>query len=338
MLEDQSIPTPELEVHLVGQSPAFLEMLRLVKRVASTDATVVIEGETGTGKELVARAIHYLGARREMPFVAVNCGAFPDSLVENELFGHTRGAFTDARGDHPGLLQLAHRGTLLLDEVDSLPLKAQVVLLRFLQDRRFRPLGGTIEQQVDVRVIAASNSSLETAVRTGAFRSDLYYRLRLAALLLPPLRARTGDAELLAAHFIRECARRYAAPEKVLASRTVDWFRRYDWPGNIRELEYLIHREFLLGEGREIAVGPPDTLGALSRGPDPAASPEPLPSYRAARRRALELFDRGYLETVLARASGNVTQAAHLAGKERRALGKLIKRYGITPTSCDSGG
>jgi two-component system response regulator GlrR len=323
------------EVHLIGQSPLFLEVLRMVRRIAATDATALIEGETGTGKELVARAIHYQGARRDLPFIPVNCGALPESLVENELFGHKRGAFTDASVDCPGLLQLADRGTLFLDEVDTLPPKGQVVLLRFLQDHSYRPLGARAERHSDVRVIAATNRPLDKAVRAGDFRADLYYRLNLARVVLPPLRARQGDVDLLAQHFLRECALRYGAPERRVDPQTLNWFRSYDWPGNVRELENLIHREFLLSDGSEIRIAsreePPVRLPEATS--PTAGEGGAFPIYMTARARTLAEFDRVYLTQVLTRARGNVTLAAKIAGKERRALGKLIKRYCILPRS-----
>jgi DNA-binding NtrC family response regulator len=306
-----------------------------MRRIAQTDATVLIEGETGTGKELAARALHYLGARRQYPFVPVNCGAIPENLIENELFGHERGAYTDARAASQGMLRLAHRGTLFLDEIDSLPLRAQVVLLRFLQDKTFRALGSSTEAHADVRIIAASNANLEDLTRTRAFRADLYHRLRTLWLSLPPLRDRPGDAELLAAHFIRECAARYGVPEKCLHPTTRDWLRSYSWPGNVRELENLIHREFLLSDDGFITVAPPAC--EISAG-HPGAyllqrDGDPLQPYQNARTLALESFDRDYLSRLLVQTRGNVTHAARLAGKERRALGKLIKRYGIHPSS-----
>jgi len=326
---------PVLPPHatLLGESSAIRAVLDRIRRIARTDAAVLIEGETGTGKELAARAIHYLSARRDFPFVPVNCGALPEALVENELFGHERGAYTDARSEHPGMLRLANRGTLFLDEVDSLPLRAQVVLLRFLQDRKFRPLGARAEEHADVRIIAASNTPLETRIRDATFRADLYYRLRMMSLALPPLRERDGDAELLARHFVSDCSRLYRLPEKSLHPDTLSWMRAYPWPGNVRELENLIHREFLLSDDECVAAHPQETHAVC---PPPVAG-ESLPTYVCARLRAMEEFDRKYLSRLLAQTRGNITQAAKLAGKERRALGKLIKRYAIHPGAFRSG-
>jgi two-component system response regulator GlrR len=323
-------------VRLIGRSEAFLRAVAMVERVTRTDATVLIRGETGTGKEVVARYIHYGGSRRARPFIPVNCGALPDALIENELFGHSRGAFTDARGDQPGLVRLAEGGTLFLDEIDSLTLRAQGAMLRFLEDRRFRPLGCGQELNSNVRVIAACNRPIEELCARGAFRQDLYYRIKLIELALPPLRMRTGDAAMLAEHFILQCARRYSCARKRLHPGSLLQLDHYDWPGNVRELENLVHSEFLMTEGDEIELRlPPDARPA--RPTEPPRMPPPgmphdggsLPDYRLAKAEAVEKFDRAYLERVLAEAKGNVTSAARLAGKERRALGKLLKRYRI---------
>jgi DNA-binding NtrC family response regulator len=313
---------------LVGQSEQFLELLKMLERVARHGcAPVLLRGETGTGKELVARAIHYLGPRHEYPFVPINCGALPESLAENELFGHRTGAFTDAARESIGLVRLAHNGTLFLDEVDSLPARAQVALLRFLQDGSFRPLGSSREERANVRIIAASNSDLEEQVRVGRFRMDLYYRLNVLFLTIPPLRDRHGDVRLLAQHFMRQCANQYKLPARSLHEATADWFDRYAWPGNVRELENLVQREYLLSDGDQLHITAPTALAtapaaAVAVGPDASHM-----TYRAARTRLLEEFNRNYLCDLLHKTGGNVTQAAQLAGKERRALGKLLKRY-----------
>jgi two-component system response regulator GlrR len=323
----------KLGIPLVGESPTFLRLLQVVDRVARHgNGTVLIRGETGTGKELLARATHYLGPRSNFPFVPVNCGALPESLAENELFGHRSGAFTSAGHDSLGLVRLAHRGTLFLDEVDCLPLKAQIGLLRFLQDGRFRPLGGSREESADVRVIAACNGNLEDGVVAGRFRQDLYYRLNLLTLDVPPLRLRTGDASLLARYFLDESARRCGLSPRSLSESTARWFDQYCWPGNVRELENLLYRECLLSDESELRIVAPDrSLRQQAPQPDAPTADSGQIQYKLARSRALEEFDRAYLVRLLDQAQGNVTRAAALAGKERRALGKLLKRYRITP-------
>jgi transcriptional regulator with PAS, ATPase and Fis domain len=297
----------------------------------------LIEGETGTGKELAARAIHYVSARRTGPFVPVNCGAIPDSLLASELFGHRQGAFTDAKQASPGVLLLANGGTLFLDEVDALTPKAQVALLRFLQERRVRPLGGGIERSVDVRIVAASNRKLAALADSGEVRRDLYYRLNVLSVELPPLRARGDDVCLLAEEFLRGLAQRYERPVPRIAEQTRQWLRRQLWAGNVRELENLIEREFLLSDGEQ------DFFVRAARAPSEAPAedrvpPHPAPSsaaeavnYRSAKARALETFDRLFLTDLMQAARGNVTVAARAAGKERRDLRRLLRKYAIEP-------
>jgi len=315
---------------MIGQSRAFRESLALIARIARCDAPALIEGETGTGKELAARAIHYQSARSDRPFIPVNCGAIPDQLIENELFGHAQGAFTDARRDQPGLVAHARGGTLFLDEVDALTAKGQVTLLRFLQDNQYRPLGGRSEQVADVRIVAASNQPLLKLAESGGFRMDLLFRLKILNLELPPLRVRKGDAALLAAHFVERCAARFGQPVKSIEPETLDWFADYAWPGNVRELENLICREFLLGEGDRVALPPPAGARSERRStPDRRRPSLDDLDFQAAKALAIAEFEKRFLSEALARAGGNVTQAASLVGKERRTLGKLIKKHGL---------
>lgn len=309
---------------MIGQSPVFLEMLRCIEKMTRCEVPVLIEGETGTGKELVARAIHYGSARRESPFIPVNCGAIPDALIENELFGHKRGAYTDAQSDDPGLITHARHGTLFLDEVDALSPKAQVVLLRFLQDQLYRPLGGSQALSADVRVIVASNANLDKLAEQGLFRLDLLFRLKIMYLKLPPLRERHGDATMLADHFMQVCAQRFGCGDKQLHPDTLTWFDQYYWPGNIRELENLICREYLLEDGAIIRIKTPQ-FDAIERRPSALISMV----FREAKSHAIAEFEQCYLSEALAKAQGNVTKAAKLAGKERRAFGKLLKKYGL---------
>lgn len=311
-------------------------MFNMLARIARTDATVLVEGETGTGKELAARAIHYESARRSGPFIPVNCGAIPDALIESELFGHRRGAFTDAKDSSPGILRLAHTGSVFLDEVDALSAKAQVVLLRFLQNRCIRQVGDATERSVDVRVLTASNTPLSALVQRREFRQDLFYRLDVLHVELPPLRHRGADAQLLADHFLDELCSRYARPKLALDHESMEWLLGQTWPGNIRQLENLLEREVVLSEDRSLLrlsmVQQRNDAGASANA---AGGSNPW-NYRHAKACALEKFDRGFLETLLHFAQGNVSFAARLAGKERRDLGRLLRKYEIAPRTFRS--
>lgn len=306
-----------------------MEMARLILKIGECDAPVLIEGETGTGKELAARAIHYLGSRRDLPFIAVNCGAIPDSLVESELFGHHKGAFTDAKESRAGLITQAHGGTLFLDEIEALSHKGQVTLLRFLQDQQYRPLGSKTAEKADVRIITATNVDLEKLIKRGEFRQDLLFRLKILLLELPPLRERCGDVELLAQHFIRQFSAKYGKPAPALQPDTLSWMNRYAWPGNVRELENLIHREFLLADGQKISIKCKTSGSEQRKSLDRRLSQFVNRDFSAAKATAIEDFERKYLCNLLSLANGNVTLAAKMAGKERRALGKLLKKHGI---------
>ncbi len=305
---------------MIGQSDSVKALRPLIEKIALYDAPVLIEGETGTGKELAARAIHYRGSRRDRPFVPVNCGALPDSLIESELFGHRRGAFTDARRDQQGLVALAHSGTLFLDEVDALTSKAQVTLLRFLQDQQYRPLGGEREERTDARIIAASNTPLMGLVEEGRFRIDLLYRLKLMHVILPPLRDRKGDVPLLSEHFVRIGSARFGRPIRPVAAETLSWFEQYSWPGNVRELEHTIYHGLLLSDGATISIPPPPCLGG-------SVTTTALPTYRLAKEQAIAAFEHAYLARVINESRGNVSVAARIAGTERRHLGRLLKKH-----------
>jgi two-component system response regulator GlrR len=308
---------------LIGSSPEIQAVVRQIEKIGGSDASVLLQGETGSGKELAARAIHGCSPRAAGPFVAVNCGAVPDGLIETELFGHGKGAFTDAKEARPGVIAQAERGTLFLDETDTLSPRAQVALLRFLQDLRYRPVGTCTEIACDVRIIAASNQDLQALADDGRFRRDLLYRLNIFELWIPPLRSRPSDVEPLARHFIRSFSRTYGIAPKRLHPATLEWLRRHDWPGNVRELENWVHRELLLADGGEIRPGDRRASGT-------SGEPRKISSdLRTAKAQALAEFESGYLAAVLAEAHGNVTVAARLAGKERRAFGKLLKKYGI---------
>jgi transcriptional regulator with GAF, ATPase, and Fis domain len=315
---------------LIGESPAFLRATEHLTATAASDSPVLISGETGTGKELVAHAIHYLSERSPYPFVPVNCGALPDTLLENELFGHERGAFTDAHAKHEGLIAQAGNGTLFLDEVDTLSPKAQITLLRVLQDKRYRPVGGGREQGVNLRILAATNADLEKMVQAGTFRSDLYYRLCVFFVHLPPLRERREDILLLAYWFLKKHARN-SSTEGRLTSAALTALADYDWPGNIRELENAIIRGIHLTRTENIEAV---HLGLYrhTETPPPATRPAAtLGSFKLIKQQVIETFERDYLIRLLRAHGGNVSHAARTAEKERRDLGKLLKKYHLDP-------
>jgi DNA-binding NtrC family response regulator len=308
---------------LVGQSQSFLDSLVTLRRFAECDATVLVQGETGTGKELAARAIHQLSARKDGPFMPVCCGALPDTLIEAELFGHARGAFTDAREARPGLVEQAQGGTLFLDEVEALSPKAQAALLRFLESLEYRRVGGAKARKADVRVIAAGNEDLHRLARSGAFRSDLAYRLDVLSLTLPALRKRPGDVDVLAKHFLDQFTQTYKTGPLILNARSRDWMTEYGWPGNVRELENAVHKAVVTAREGTVSLLPD---GEGTQDTQDATLAE---DFCVAKARAVKAFERRYLEALMRAAKGNVTRAAEKAGKERRALGKLLKKHGI---------
>jgi DNA-binding NtrC family response regulator len=318
-------------LNLIGQSPAFLNALELIKALSQCEAPVLIEGETGTGKEMAARAIHYLGLRQDYPFIPVNCGTLSDTLLENELFGHERGAYTDAKEAQAGLVAQAHQGTLFLDEVESLYPKAQVALLRFLQTQEYRPLGSRSLKQADVRVIAASNEDLVALVKRGYFRQDLLFRLNVIPLFLPPLRERSGDIELLATHFLYQYSLKYRRSPQAFHPATLAWMKNYPWPGNVRELENFVHRALLLSKGPLILPLPTQRLPSIGSENNPQfeSSSDYRENFNEAKAQAISHFEKQYLQWLMAECHGNISLAAKRAGKERSALGKLLKKYQI---------
>lgn len=306
---------------LIGKSPAFLAETAKIPLVAKSDTSVLVLGETGTGKEVVGRAIHYLSPRAGGPFVPVNCGAIPVELIENELFGHEKGAFTGAGAARNGLIQEANGGTLFLDEVNTLPLLAQVKLLRFLQSKEFRPLGSTKALQGDVRIIAASNSNLEAEVAAGTMRQDLYYRLNVIPINLPPLRKRTSDIILLAHHFLAQYTAKLNIPAKAFSPEAERKLLLYSWPGNVRELEHVIERVVVLStneiiqEGQIILPGENNNVAQLS--------------FAEMKARVVSQFETDYIQNLLTAYRGNISQAAQAAQKERRTFFELIKKHKI---------
>ncbi len=304
---------------LVGESESFLQIIEKIPSVARSDATVLIAGDTGTGKENVARAIHYQSPRHAKPFVPINCGALPDQLIENELFGHVRGAYTGASSSEDGLLAEAQGGTLFLDEVDALIPSAQVKLLRFLQDHEYRPLGSPRSRTADVRIVAATSANLLKQVQMKQFRSDLYYRLHVITLHLPRLCERIEDIPLLANHFLRQ----HGHESLRFAPGCLKKFLAYDWPGNIRELEGIIQRGIIMTSSpilqpRDIEL--PSSCNGNESGDE---------SFRQAKTRAIEQFERNYLIEILSSHNGNVTRAAKSAGKERRSFQRLLRKHGL---------
>ena len=308
---------------LVGKSEQFLSSIEKIPSVARSDATVLIRGETGTGKEVVARTIHYQSPRHAKPFVPVNCGALPDHLVENELFGHARGAYTGATSSEKGLLAEAEGGSLFLDEVDSLSPSGQVKLLRFLQDREYRPLGSPKSRTADVRIIAASKADILERVQAHKFREDLYYRLNVVSLLLPRLRERIDDIPLLAEHFLNLHTRRNGRGPLRFAPGCLPKLMGYNWPGNIRELEGLIHRGVILTSSSILQPGD-IALPSPNQGQKPESG-----YFHQAKAQAIEQFERSYLVDLMTTHKGNVSRAAKSAGKERRSFQRLLGKYGL---------
>jgi DNA-binding NtrC family response regulator len=306
---------------LIGTSPVFLAELKKIPLMAKCDAGVLISGETGTGKELCARAIHYLSTRSRHPFIPVNCGAIPPELMENELFGHVAGAFTGATHSKPGLIEEAHQGTLLLDEIDCLSSSAQVKLLRFLQEKEYRQLGSTKVFQADVRVIAATNLDIAEAVNTGRIREDLYYRLDVIPLTLPALRERRDDIPLLADHFLRQYSRNLHKTLVAFDPPAMQKLLLHDWPGNVRELEYVVERAVLFCEDKTIKA---DHILF----PRLSAEP-PLETFKQAKAKVIDRFERSYIQSLLRVYNGNISRASQAARKNRRAFWQLMRKHHI---------
>jgi two-component system response regulator HydG len=305
----------------IGRSKSWLEVLRLAETVAPTDSTVLITGESGTGKEVIARYIHDLSARTDHAFLSINCGALPESLLESELFGHVKGSFTGAVKDKVGLFAAANNGTFFLDEIGETTPSTQVKLLRVLQQREVIPVGATEAQAVNTRVLAATNRDFEEEIKRGAFRADLFYRLNVIAVHLPPLRHRTEDIPLLAESFLARSAQaRHEAP-KVLGEETLDALMAYGWPGNVRELENALERAVILTQGDTIR---PDALPERVT----ARRAEPLVSERTPVTPTLEAIERAYIQWVLQNEGGNKSRAADMLGIDPSTLYRKLARYG----------
>lgn len=313
---------------LVGESEAFLTEIGKLPLIAKCDATVLLTGDTGTGKELCARAIHYLSSRASQSFLPVNCGAIPADLIENELFGHVSGAFTSAKTMQRGLIDEANGGTLFLDEVDCLPLMAQVKLLRFLQEKEYRPLGASKTSKADVRVIAATNINCESAVCEGKLRQDLYYRLNVIQLKLPALHDRREDIPLLAHHFLHRYALEFNKQVSGFSPDALQKLILYGWPGNVRELEHVIMRAIVLSTkpiicAAEIAISDSTTL--------------PFPeSFQEAKHRLVDQFEKTFIEGLLLSNHCNISRSAKAAQKNRRAFWELIRKHHISVQTLKS--
>ena len=318
---------------LVGRDAAFRKVLEQVALFGSNDAPVLLTGETGTGKELCARVTHLLSKRSRGPFIPVDCGALPDHLFENEVFGHARGAFTDARSDQKGLVALAQGGTLFLDEIDSLSLSAQCKVLRLLQEHTYRPLGSENFKKAEVRIVVATNRDLEALVEQKLFRADLYFRINVLRIRLPALRERRSDIALLSRHFIEEICSAYGMPRKSLSQAATRKLELYDWPGNVRELYNVMQRAILCSPGAQIAASVID-LHCSSDGSHNESAEDSGSDFRSAKMHAIQRFEREYVKQMLDKHEGNVTRAAREAGKDRRAFGRLASKYRIHGASA----
>jgi DNA-binding NtrC family response regulator len=310
---------------LIGRNAAFLSEVNKIPLIARCDANVLIAGETGTGKEIFARSIHYLSRRAGHPFIAVSCGAIPADLFENELFGHERGAFTGAMTTQTGLIQEAEKGTLFLDDIDCIPAKAQMKVLRFLQEKEFRPLGSARPQRSDTRIIASTNADLAKAVSRDVFRRDLFYRLNVIAVTLPSLRDRIEDIPLLTRHFIAKYSEELDRQTKDVSPRALQKLLSYDWPGNIRELENIVERAVVFSARSLI-----DTEDICL--PESEASPE-VRTFKDAKSQAVAQFEKKYIQDLLSAHQGNISQSAKAAQKNRRAFWELIRKHKIDPRS-----
>lgn len=311
---------------ILGSSPALMQVVRLLPRAAHSGAPVLVLGESGTGKELFARATHDLSRRAERAFVAVDCASIPEAIFENELFGHRRGAFTNAHSDQDGVVQRADGGTLFLDEAGELPLSVQAKLLRFLQTGTFRRLGDPNPSRADVRVIAATNRDLAEEVQKGSFREDLYYRLNVIALRVPPLRDRIEDIPTLAAAFLHRFAERFDSPARALSAEATERLVARPWPGNVRELENAVQRAVAMAETPLLRAHDFDL------GPDVLVEERPFDSsapFHEAKKKLIDDFEKRYAKAALRRNGGNVAAAARSAGLARRSLHRLMERHGL---------
>lgn len=316
--------------NIIGRSASMQAVFQLIQTIAPTTSTVLVTGESGTGKELVARAIHFNSTRKDRPFVALNCGALPETLLESELFGHVRGAFTGADSNKKGLIEVAEKGTIFLDEIGDMSPMMQVKLLRVLQERKFRRLGGTEEINADIRIIAATNRDLTELVAEGRFRDDLFYRINVIPVRLPPLRERTEDIPLLSEHFLAKYAAQMGRPLSGMSPEAMGRLQAYTWPGNIRELENAIERAVALESGPVVEAGslPEHVLsGALPATVGPVGSDTPLPASGFDLEKHVAEIEREYIAEALRRAGGVKGRAAELLGMSFRSFRYYMKKY-----------
>lgn len=320
------VERPGIFQHMVGEAPKMKKVFEAIQTVSKTDATVLITGESGTGKELAARAIHRFSLRNKKPFVTVNCPTLPENILETELFGYSKGAFTDAKQDKKGLFQEADGGTIFLDEIGELPINLQTKLLRVLQEKEIKPLGQSRSIKVDVRVVASTNRNLKAQMSQGDFREDLYYRLKVVSIEIPPLRERPEDIPLLVERFLKKYGKKFGREGLALAPGFIDGLCRNPWHGNVRELENAMKRAIIMAKGLAI------TLSDLDWDVEDeclvSGDVKHLP-YREAKEQVLTSFNREYLTSVLSDHQGNVTHAAKTCGLERQALQQILRRYSI---------
>jgi len=319
--------------NLIGHSLEMQEVFSLIRRVAPTDSTVLITGDSGTGKELVARALHHNSLRREQTFLSVNCGAFTETLLESELFGHVRGAFTGAISDKKSLFEVADRGTLFLDEVGEMLSNTQVKFLRVLEEREFMPVGGTQRKKADVRFITATNKDLQKEVEAGAFREDLYYRLNVIPIRLPPLREKKEDIPLLAGHFLAKCVKSTRRVVTGFSEEAMQALMRYDWPGNVRELENVIQRAVTLSDGPRIEQS--DLAGQIRALPAQGRLIyTDIPEDGLDLEKRIKDIEKSYIELALEKTGGNLTKAAEILKMSFRSIRYKVKKYGIQPSAA----
>ncbi len=311
---------------ILGSSKVVQEVHEKIEQVSSCDVNVLISGESGTGKELVARAIHYLSERAGKPFVPVNCGAIPENIFENELFGHMKGAFTDAHLNQTGLVQEAEGGVFFLDEIGSVSPYIQVKLLRLLQNKEYKRLGDSRYYKANVRIIAATNKDLLSLVRIGSFREDLFYRLNILPVHIPPLRERKEDIPVLVEHFVNKYSREYNKPAKTISVDVIRSFTSYSWPGNIRELENKVQQLIVMSKTSVI-----DAESIQLTTSEPTSQEPELECLREAKEKIIYTFERAYLSQLLTESRGNVASAAKRAGKSRTALWNLLKKHKFSP-------